>query len=252
MVKTIIHGSGGHMGQVLVDLIAQDPDMEVVCGIDPSGSSGDFPVYKSISDCDISADVLIDFSAVTAMDALFDYCESHKLPGVICTTGLSELQLSRLSEVSKSVAMLRSANMSLGVNTLMDILEKFSYIFTDAGFDPEIVEMHHNRKLDAPSGTALALADSVKASVGRDMHYQYDRSTRSEKRPVDEIGIASLRGGTVVGEHEVIFAGLDEVVTFKHSAGSRAIFAKGALVAAKYLAGKAPGMYSMRDVISCG
>jgi 4-hydroxy-tetrahydrodipicolinate reductase len=168
---------------------------------------------------------------------------------VLCTTGLSDEQLARVDEVSKKVAVLKSANMSLGINTLFKLLAEAARVFNPAGFDVEIVERHHNQKLDAPSGTALALADSVKNALPDGYYYKFDRSQERKKRDSREIGISAVRGGTIVGEHEVIFAGEDEVIEFKHTAYSKAVFAKGAIEAAKFLAGKPAGKYDMSDVI---
>ena len=184
-----------------------------------------------------------------AFDALLDYCESTKTPVVLCTTGLSEEQLEKVKKVSGNVAVLRSANMSLGINLLMKLLKEAAEKLVPAGFDMEIVEKHHNLKLDAPSGTAIALADSINEEFNNEYEYVYDRSQRREKRPQKEIGISAVRGGTIVGDHDVIFAGKDEVITFSHTAYSKALFGQGAVSAAKFLAGKGPGMYSMKDVI---
>lgn len=168
---------------------------------------------------------------------------------MLCTTGLSEAQLAAVKEASKKVAILRSANMSLGVNMLLKILKEAAGILAPAGFDIEIVEKHHNLKVDAPSGTALALADSINEELGNQYEYVYDRSQVRQKRSEKEIGISSVRGGTIVGDHDVIFAGMDEVVTFSHRAYSKAVFGKGAVQAAKFLAGKPAGKYEMSDVI---
>jgi 4-hydroxy-tetrahydrodipicolinate reductase len=193
---------------------------------------------------------VIDFSSAQAVDDLLDYCVTKQIPVVLCTTGLSEEQLAKVEESSKKVAILRSANMSLGINTLLDLLKKATNVFAEAGFDVEIVEAHHNQKLDAPSGTAVALAESVNEAAGGRYTYCYDRSQRREKRDPNEIGMSSIRGGNIVGEHEVIFAGLDEVITFKHQAFSKSVFGKGAVEAGKFLAGKPAGLYDMRDVIA--
>jgi 4-hydroxy-tetrahydrodipicolinate reductase len=198
----------------------------------------------------VKADAVIDFSNAKAVDALLDYCEKTKTPVVLCTTGLSEEQLARVEETAKKVAVLKSANMSLGINTLLELLKKAALVFAPAGFDMEIVEKHHNQKLDAPSGTALALADSMNEALAEDYNYVYDRSCERKKRDKHEIGIASVRGGSIVGEHEVIFAGQDEVIEFKHTAYSKAVFAKGAVEAAKFLNGKPAGRYDMADVIA--
>lgn len=238
------------MGKVLQELIASEPDMKVVAGIDPKNEDGpDFPVFASAQMCDVEADVIIDFAAATAVDDLLDFAVTKHLPLVLCTTGLSEMQMAAALTASQSIPVLRSANMSLGINTLISLLKKATEVFADAGYDIEIVEKHHRRKLDAPSGTALALANAINHAHGDDYEYVFDRSNRRMARPDKEIGISAVRGGTIVGEHEVIFAGTDEVITFTHTAYSRAIFAKGAIAAAKYLCGKPAGVYDMADVI---
>lgn len=250
MARIIIHGVNGFMGRVLCDLISQDSDCSVVAGIDVvKGEEKQFPIYTNISDCKDEADVLIDFSNAKAIDSLVDYCKGRGLPAVICTTGLSEEQLSKVKKLSESVPVLRSANMSVGVNTIFDILRNYSNVFADAGFDIEIVEKHHNRKLDAPSGTALALADAVNDGLSEKYEYELDRASKNAKRPKNQIGIVAVRGGNIVGEHEVIFAGMDEVITIKHTATSRGVFATGAIQGAKFLASAKPGLYSMEDVI---
>lgn len=251
MVKIIMHGCNGHMGQVISGLVAQDADAEIVAGIDIADSGkNSYPVYTNMNECQVEADVLIDFSSAKATDALLDYCAERKLPVVLCTTGLSEEQLAKVEETAKVTAVLKSANMSLGINTLLKLLQDAAKVLAAAGFDMEIVEKHHKLKLDAPSGTALALADSINEAMGNSYHYVYDRSERREQRDAKEIGISAVRGGTIVGEHEVIFAGPDEVIEFKHTAHSKAVFGKGAVEAAKFLAGKPAGRYDMSDVIA--
>lgn len=250
MVKIIMHGCNGKMGQVISSIVKEDENAEIVAGIDVSDHvKNDYPVFKSISECNVEADVVIDFAAAVAMDALLDYCEEKKLPVVLCTTGLSQEQLSRIPEVAKKTAVLKSANMSLGINMLLKLLKEVTEILAPAGYDIEIVEKHHNQKVDAPSGTALALADSINETLNHEYAYNYDRSQERKKREKKEIGISAVRGGTIVGEHEVIFAGIDEVIEFKHTAYSKAVFAKGAVQAAKFLSGKPAGMYDMADVI---
>ena len=250
MVKMIMHGCNGRMGHVIVDLCKEEQDIQVVAGVDAFGDSTyDFPVFKSLADCNVDADVIVDFSNASAVEGLLDYCTAGNIPVVLCSTGLSAEQLDKVKEASSKVAVLKSANMSVGVNALIKVLKEVSPLFAAAGFDIEIVEKHHNQKLDAPSGTAIALADSINESLNNEYEYVNDRSTRREKRPVKEIGISSVRGGTIVGDHDVIFAGHDEVVTLSHRAYSRAIFGKGAIQAAKFLAGKSAGMYDMSDVL---
>ena len=251
MTRVIMNGCNGHMGQVITKLAEEDTDVEIVAGVDPfDDGHNSYPVFSSIEKCDVDADVVIDFSSAKAEDALIDYCTASKLPVIVCTTGLSEAQLTKIREASEKVAVLKSANMSLGINTLFKLLQDAARVFCDAGFDVELVEKHHNKKLDAPSGTALALADSIKEVVGSDYFYKFDRSGERAQRNPKEIGISAVRGGTIVGEHEVIFAGEDEVIEFKHTAYSKSVFAKGSIEAAKFLAGKPAGYYDMRDVIA--
>ena len=249
MVKIIMHGCCGHMGQVISDLVEKDTNAEIVAGIDVTDKGNtSYPVFTDIHECKTEADVLIDFSSAKAADALLDYCVERSLPVVLCTTGLSEEQLAKVEETAKKIPVLKSANMSLGINTLK-LIQDAAKVLATAGFDMEIVEKHHRLKLDAPSGTALALADSLNEAMDNQYHYVYDRSQRRQQRDDKEIGISAVRGGTIVGEHEVIFAGTDEVIEFKHTAYSKAIFGKGAIEAAKYLAGKPAGRYDMADVI---
>lgn len=250
MVRVIMHGCNGKMGQVITGLLAKDEEAQIVAGIDPFDDGHNaYPVFSSFHDCIVKADVIIDFAAAKAVDGLLDYSVKNNIPVVLCTTGLSDEQMEKVREVSKSVAILKSANMSLGINTLFKLLRQAAAILAPAGFDMEIVEKHHNQKMDAPSGTALALADSLKEALDDSYYYKFDRSQERKKREEKEIGISAVRGGTIVGEHEVFFCGEDEVIEFKHTAYSKSIFAKGAIEAAKFLAGKPAGMYDMRDVI---
>ena len=250
MVKIIMHGCNGHMGQVISDIVAKDPDAEIVAGIDIADQGkNSYPVFTDIDTCQVEADAIIDFSSAKATDKLLEYSAARQIPVVLCSTGLSEEQLAKVEETSKKVAVLKSANMSLGINTLLKLVQDAAKVLATAGFDMEIVEKHHRLKVDAPSGTALALADSLNEAMDNQYHYVYDRSQKREKRDDKEIGISAVRGGTIVGEHEVIFAGQDEVIEFKHTAYSKAIFGKGAVEAAKFLAGKPAGRYDMSDVI---
>ena len=250
MVKAIMHGCNGKMGQVITGLIKADEAIEIVAGIDTyTGIANDYPVFESIEKCDVKADVIIDFSNSAAADRLLDFCVDRQIPVVLCTTGLSEEQLSKVEEAAKKVAVLKSANMSLGINLLLKLLQDATKVLAPAGFDIELVERHHNQKVDAPSGTALALADSINESMDNAYSYEYDRSQVRKKRDSKEIGISAVRGGTIVGDHEVIYAGADEVIEFKHTAYSKTVFGKGAVEAAKFLAGKPAGRYDMSDVI---
>ena len=250
MVKIIMHGCNGKMGQVITGIVAADKDAEIVAGIDiVDKRQNPYPVFTNIDDCNVEADVIIDFASAKAIDKLLDYVETRKIPVVLCTTGLSEEQLARVEEVSKKVAVLKSANMSLGINTLFKVLKSVSPLLAEAGFDIEIVEKHHHFKVDAPSGTALALGDAVNESLPEKYEYKFDRSQDRIPRPKNEIGFSSVRGGTIVGEHDVIFAGEDEVITFSHTAYSKSVFAKGAVEAAKFLKGQPAGHYTMKEVI---
>ena len=250
MVKIIMHGCNGHMGQVISGIVEKDPDAEIVAGIDIADQGkNSYPVFTDIDTCQVEADAIIDFSSAKATDKLLEYSAARQIPVVLCSTGLSEEQLAKVEETSKKVAVLKSANMSLGINTLLKLVQDAAKVLATAGFDMEIVEKHHRLKVDAPSGPALALADSMNEAMDNQYHYVYDRSQKREKRDDKEIGISAVRGGTIVGEHEIIFAGQDEVIEFKHTAYSKAIFGKGAVEAAKFLAGKPAGRYDMSDVI---
>ena len=247
----MLHGACGRMGRMISDIVSRDDAIEIVAGVDAFGSKyAQFPVYASLDECKEEADVIIDFSTASAMSGLFAYSAARGIPVVVCTTGLSEEQTAAMKETSSRVAVLKSANMSLGINLLQTLLAEAAPKLAAAGFDIEVVEKHHNQKIDAPSGTALALADSINDAMDGAYTYVYDRSARRQKRPEKEIGISAVRGGTIVGDHDVIFAGEDEVITFSHRAYSRAVFGKGAVEAAKFLAGKQPGFYTMHDVLA--
>lgn len=250
MIKLIMHGCNGVMGQTISKIVEETEGVVMAAGVDRvDEGKNDYPVFTDLKECDVEADAIIDFSAAPAVDGLLDYAVERQIPVVVCTTGLTDEQLAKLEEASKKVAILRSANMSLGVNTLLKLLHTAAKVLAQAGFDIDIVEKHHRRKLDAPSGTAIALADAVNEALQNEYEYVYDRSERRMQRPKKEIGISAVRGGTIVGEHEVIFAGQDEVIEFKHTAYSRAIFGKGAVSAALFLAGKPAGLYNMSHVI---
>ncbi len=250
MTKIILRGCNGKMGQVITDLLANDQQAQIVAGIDLNGiAKNEYPVFKSFSHCNVDADVIIDFSSPKGLEDMIFYGQNKNVPIVLCTTGLTEEDITMVREASKKVAILRSANMSLGINTLLKLVQAAAQILTAADFDIEILEKHHNQKVDAPSGTALLLADAINEVLNKEYTYQYDRSKELVPRGKKEIGISAVRGGTIVGEHEVIFAGTDEVIEFKHTAYSKAVFAKGAIQAAKFLAGKEPGLYQMSDVI---
>ena len=250
MIKMIMHGCNGRMGQMITGIVKDDPEIEIVAGVDINSEvKNTYPVFSDIKECNVRADVVVDFGAATAVDGLLDYCVERKLPVVLCTTGLSDIQLADMKVASAKIAILKSANMSLGINLLMKVLKEAADVLAPAGFDIEIVEKHHRMKLDAPSGTAIALADSINEARNNEYEYVYDRSQVRQKRGDKELGISAVRGGSIVGDHDVIFAGQDEVITFSHTAYSRAVFAKGAVSAAKFLADKTSGLYDMSDVI---
>ena len=250
MQKILISGCNGHMGRVIADICASDPQVEVVAGIDILGQKNpDFPVFSSPAACDIPADVVIDFSHPSALALLLEMCQARHLPVVLATTGYDQAQLEAISEAARHIPVFRSANMSLGVNVLLDLVKKAAAVL-GGDYDVEIVERHHHRKVDAPSGTALMLADAAASALPYEAEYVYDRHDVRKPRDPHEIGISSVRGGTIVGDHTVIFAGRDEVIELSHHAASREVFAVGAVRAAKFLAqGRAPGLYSMSDLL---
>ena len=250
-VRVILHGCCGAMGTVITRLASEDARVQIVAGIDICQGTPDpgYPVYAHWQECRQEADVIVDFSVAAAADSVMDFAEERRLPLVLCTTGLSETQLERLKSLSEKIAVLRSANMSLGVNTLLVLAARAAQILADQGYDMEIIEQHHNKKLDAPSGTAIAIADAIREAIDGEYTYRYDRSSIRARRDPREIGIQSVRGGTIVGVHELLFCGTDEVLEIKHTAYSKAIFGKGAISAAIYMAGKTSGYYTMADVI---
>ena len=249
MQKIIISGCCGHMGRAVADICANDPEVEVAAGIDLLAQPMDFPVFSTPAACNVQADAVIDFSNPAALDGLLELCTARKLPIVLATTGYSEEQLARIDEAARVIPVFRSANMSLGINVLLDLVKRAAALLGD-DFDVEISERHHSRKLDAPSGTALMLADAAAQALPYEAQYVYDRYSVRKPRDKREIGISSLRGGTIVGDHTVVFAGRDEVIEFTHRAASREVFAVGAVKAAKFLAVvDAPGMYDMSHLI---
>ena len=250
MLNVILNGANGRMGRVINRLISEHDDMKVVAGVDISAQQlDDYPIYSSPADIREDADVVIDFSHFSAVPGIVSWCAEHKTPVVVATTALDDACQEALNTAAEVIPVFQSANMSLGVNALLKAVAAITPALEE-NFNVEIIEKHHNKKLDSPSGTAVMLADSIKeATGGRYGTYTYGRSDRREKRDPDEIGISSVRGGTIVGVHDVIFAGEDEMIEIRHTASSRAIFAKGAISAAKFLAQKGPGLYDMSDVI---
>ena len=249
MINLIISGCNGRMGHVVEEICNADPDVNVIAGFDILGrGERDFPVYTSPEQFAGQADVVVDFSHPSALTALLAFCKSRGVCAVLATTGYSDEQLDEISEAAKTIPVFRSANMSLGINVVIELIKKAASVLE--GYDIEIVERHHNRKVDAPSGTALMLADAAASAVSYEPEYVYTRHDVRQSREKREIGISAVRGGTIVGDHEVIFAGRDEVIELHHHAASREIFANGAVKAAAFLVGKAPGLYTMTDLVS--
>ncbi len=247
--RIIISGCNGWMGRVVESICNADPETTVVAGFDINQTARAYPGYVSPANFTGEADVVIDFSSPAALDGLLAFCTQRKIPLVLATTGFSEAQLAQIQEASKSVAIFRSANMSLGINVLLELVKKAAAVLGDS-YDIEIVEKHHNRKVDAPSGTALMIADAAASALDFEPEYVYERHSVRRSRDKKEIGISAMRGGTIVGEHEIMFAGRDEIIEIKHTALSREVFANGAVRAAKFLAeGKAPGMYDMSMLV---
>ncbi len=248
MVDIILTGSGGAMGKTLVELINEAPDLQVTAGVDRTiHDQYDFPQFTSFTE-DVKGDVIIDFSHYTFVPEILDFVEQSKIPAVICTTGLTDDILTRIDTLSKTAPLFRSGNMSLGINLLISLVKKATAVLQDS-FDMEIIEKHHNKKVDAPSGTAKMIANAMQEVIDKDTSFIYGRSGNEAKRQSGEIGIHAVRGGTIVGEHDVIFAGIDEIIEIKHTAASKKVFAQGALQAAKYMKGRTAGLYDMNDIL---
>ncbi len=250
MTDIILNGCFGKMGSVICDIVKKSDNFNIVAGVDIADSDADYPVYKSYKDIpdSLNAQFIIDFSHPSVLADELEYAVNKKMPVVIATTGLSDEHKQMINEASKSIAVFFTANMSLGINLIAELAKKAASVLS-ADFDIEILEMHHNQKVDAPSGTALLLADEISDALDFKPEYVYERNSKRQKRNKEEIGISSIRGGTIVGEHEIIFAGPDEVIKITHSAYSKGLFANGALNAGKYLIGKEPGLYSMKDML---
>lgn len=249
MIKIILHGCNGRMGKVLQELIASSQDCVVVAGIDRYKGEGlAFPVFESPDKCDVSADVVIDFSNHNAIKDLMDYCVSTKTPVVVATTALGEAEKQLLQQASAHIPVFNSFNMSLGINLIAKVMETMMSVLEE-DFNVEIVEKHHNQKIDSPSGTALLLADAINDSCKVKKEYIYGRHSKSDECKITDLGIHAVRGGTIPGEHTIIFAGPDEVIEVTHTALSRNIFARGALKAAKYISGMEKGLYSMKEMV---
>lgn len=249
MVQILLTGCAGKMGNAITNAVSNRTDCVIAAGVDITVPENvPYPVYRSFSEVKEKIDVIIDFSNPVVLDSMLDYAVSNKLPAVICTTGYNKEQVGKIHQASNEIAVFYSGNMSLGINLLIELSKKAAAVFGDE-FDIEIIEKHHNLKLDAPSGTALMIADGI-SEIKDDAEYIYDRHSYRRKRDKKEIGLHSVRGGTIVGEHEVIFAGNDEILTISHSARSKNVFAVGAVNAAVFLAEKSAGMYEMSDLLA--
>lgn len=250
MTRILLSGAGGKMGRVIAAAAAQREDCVIVAGLEPmaENSSFSFPVFSAPTQCTVAADVIVDFSHPSCFEPLLQYAIGHSLPAVIATTGLSQEQVEAIHQASRKIPIFFSANMSLGVSLLAELAKKAAAVL-GGQFDIEIIEKHHNQKLDAPSGTALLLADAISSQLKNPPRYEYDRHSKRAKRGKNEIGIHSVRGGTIVGEHQVLFAGRDEVITLSHTAMSKEVFATGGINAALFLANRQPGLYNMGNLI---
>lgn len=248
MTDIILCGANGKMGKVIRDIIAKRDDCRIAAGIDLNTESDSFPIYSSFDEIKEDADVIIDFSNPALLNDLLDFAVKKSMPVVIATTGYDESQKKQIEEASRKTSVFFTYNMSLGINLLANLAKKAVQVLGD-GFDIEIIEKHHNQKIDAPSGTALMLADAICEELNKPMKYEYDRHSKREKRTKNEIGMHAVRGGTIVGEHEIMFAGRDEIITLSHSARSKEVFAVGAVNAALFLKDKPAGMYSMKEMI---
>ena len=249
-MNILIWGIGGKMGKMLVDGLANDSEATLVAGVDKFADPAKFdvPVFKTGSDINVKVDALIDFSRAEALDEILDYATKNKVAAVICTTGYSDAQLKQINDASKIIPIFRSSNMSLGINLVIDLCRKASQLLGE-DCDIEIVEQHHNQKVDAPSGTAVSIANAINEEYENNKEFVYGRHETNKKREKKEIGIHAVRGGTIVGKHDVMFIAQDEIITIAHEAQSRAVFAKGAIRAAKFIAGLKPGMYNMQDLV---
>lgn len=248
MTKIILSGANGKMGRVIQNVVSLRDDCEIVAGVDLNTESTSFPVYTDINEITEKADVIIDFSNPVLLDSLLAYSKAKKMPLVIATTGYDDNQKAQINDASKESPIFFTYNMSMGINLLANLAKKAVSVL-GSDFDIEIIEKHHNQKIDAPSGTALMLADAICEKIDNDMKYEYDRHSKREKRTKNEIGLHAVRGGTIVGEHDIMFCGRDEIITLSHSARSKEIFAVGAVNAAVYMNGKDAGLYDMAELI---
>ncbi len=249
MVGILITGACGKMGNAIKTAVSKRDDCKIVAGVDLIGENDDFPIFRSFSEVNADVDVIIDFSNPSLLDDLLEYACKNNVPAVICTTGFSKEQVEQIKETSKIIPIFYSGNMSLGINLMIELSKRAAAVLGD-DFDIEIIEKHHNQKIDAPSGTALMIADGISSVMEYEPNYVYDRHSVRRKRDKKEIGIHAIRGGNIVGEHEVIFAGHDEIVTISHSARSKEVFAVGAINASVFMVGKKPKIYNMGDLLA--
>lgn len=251
MIKIFMHGCCGRMGRVISNMVEQMDDCEIVAGGDvvTQAAGINYPIFSDVSQCDVDFDVIIDFSHFSAVPAILKLALDKKKPIVVCTTAIPEDTCKALDEASKVIPVFKSANMSVGMNVLFELVRKATKALYP-GYDIEIVEAHHNRKLDAPSGTAMTIANVIQGSIDGDMELVYDRHSKNEKRKPNEIGMSAIRGGNIVGDHDVYFISDEETVKISHSAHTRDVFGRGAITAAKYVADKEPGMYDMENIVS--
>ena len=248
MINILLSGAGGKMGYEIAQCVKKDNDANIIAGVDAFGAVCDFPVFKSFAEVNVKPDVIVDFSNPALLDELLKYAKANNIPAVLATTGYSEAQLCAIDAASKEIPIFFTANMSLGINLLCALSKKAASVL-GGDFDIEIIEKHHNQKIDAPSGTAIMLAKAINETFDDKYNYEYDRHSVRRKRAKNEIGIHSVRGGTIVGEHEVLFAGSNETISLTHSAQSKEVFAFGALRAAKFISQMNAGMYDMTALL---
>ncbi len=249
MLKAILVGASGKMGGFITDCAANDDNIEIIAGVDKVNVGQKYQIFTDFDNLNAKADVIIDFSNPILLDKILGYAISNNTPVVLATTGYTDEQIKKIKKAAEIIPVFFTFNMSIGVNLLCSLAKKAASVL-GSDFDVEIIEKHHNLKIDAPSGTAIMLANAVNQEFDDSYNYEYDRHSKRAKRPKNEIGIHSVRGGTIVGEHDVIFAGRDEVITLSHHATSKEVFAVGAIRAAKFISSKKPGLYDMNDVMS--
>lgn len=249
MINILLCGSNGNMGRMVNEVVNENNDLSIAAGIDKTSDMySTYPVFTAFSDVVDEVDLILDFSCPCLLDDMLEFAKQKKIPAVICTTGYSDEQIKKIYDAAKIIPIFFSSNMSLGISLIKDLAKKAVSVLGEE-FDVEIVEKHHNQKIDAPSGTALMLANEINSEVGEKYTYEFDRHSKRQKRSKNEIGIHSVRGGTIVGEHEVIFAGKDEVITISHSAFSKKVFAVGAVNAVRFIIDKPAALYTMDDLL---